>query len=257
MAGIFRGMGARTQRRGSLGFSDGGGCGTPPARVDSGDDLEGLVCGYGIGKDMEKIKNMGGSMMSTTPGGDGEMGLSFWHRRKRESECEGLVARELPMVQEDITLNILKKTETVTANSDPLRGVDKRLNGLMVTNEELEESKGDGGSIFLIDLEEKEGQNGKIHIKPKSKKFSASSLLNSAANSWFFKRDDDDDELDSLVMDKEEDESVSGRKTSNMSATSTETDEEEVGRSNVLKKLKASLSKSGWREMNFGAPQGT
>ena len=45
------------------------------------------------------------------------------------------------------------------------------------------------GSIFLIDLEETKCNDGKTQLKPKSKKFSASSLLSSKiTQSWFFRK---------------------------------------------------------------------
>ena len=52
-----------------------------------------------------------------------------------------------------------------------------------------EQEKGEGGSIFLIDLEEQEDAEGRAHLKPKSKKFSVSSLLGGKfTQNWFFKK---------------------------------------------------------------------
>ena len=83
------------------------------------------------------------------------------------------------------------------AQADPLRGV------LTVRDPPLREEKGGGGglvkeeeeaqqregSIFLIDLEETKCNDGKTQLKPKSKKFSASSLLSSKlTQNWFFRK---------------------------------------------------------------------
>ena len=75
------------------------------------------------------------------------------------------------------------------AQADPLRGVvnvrDPPSSREVKENEEGQRE----GSIFLIDLEETKCNDGKTQLKPKSKKFSASSLLTSKiTNNWFFRR---------------------------------------------------------------------
>jgi hypothetical protein len=69
---------------------------------------------------------------------------------------------------------------TLYAQEDPLRGV-------LALGREGEDRD---GSIFLIDLEEPvTGPDGRTQIKPKSKKFSAASLLGGKfTQNWFFRR---------------------------------------------------------------------
>ena len=80
------------------------------------------------------------------------------------------------------------------AQADPLRGV------VTVRDPPSREDRGGGGckeeeesqkegSIFLIDLEETKCNDGKTQLKPKSKKFSASSLLSTKiTQNWFFRK---------------------------------------------------------------------
>ena len=83
------------------------------------------------------------------------------------------------------------------AQADPLRGVvtvrdpppsrEERGGGGGLIKEEGEAQR--EGSIFLIDLEETKCNDGKTQLKPKSKKFSASSLLSSKiTQNWFFRK---------------------------------------------------------------------
>ena len=95
-----------------------------------------------------------------------------------------------------INLSPPKEENTMYAQADPLRGV------VTVRDPPSREEKGGGGgflkedeeaqregSIFLIDLEESKCNDGKTQLKPKSKKFSASSLLGSKiTQNWFFRR---------------------------------------------------------------------
>ena len=79
------------------------------------------------------------------------------------------------------------------AQGDPLRGVvtvreiPSREGGAKEVEEEEESHR--ESSIFLIDLEETRSGDGKTQLKPKSKKFSASSLLSSKiTQNWFFRK---------------------------------------------------------------------
>ena len=91
-----------------------------------------------------------------------------------------------------VNLSPPKDENTMYAQADPLRGVvnvrdptpsrEERGGGLI-------KDEGESGSIFLIDLEETKCNDGKTQLKPKSKKFSASSLLSSKiAQTWFFRK---------------------------------------------------------------------
>ena len=90
-----------------------------------------------------------------------------------------------------VNLSPPKDENTMYAQADPLRGVvnvrdsrEERGGGGGLIKEE-----GESGSIFLIDLEETKCNDGKTQLKPKSKKFSASSLLSSKiTQTWFFRK---------------------------------------------------------------------
>ena len=86
-----------------------------------------------------------------------------------------------------------KEENTMYAQGDPLRGVvtvreiPSRVGGAKEVEEEEESHR--ESSIFLIDLEETRSGDGKTQLKPKSKKFSASSLLSSKiTQNWFFRK---------------------------------------------------------------------
>ena len=87
-----------------------------------------------------------------------------------------------------VNLSPPKDENTMYAQADPLRGVvtsreEMGLGGGLIKEE------GESGSIFLIDLEETKCNDGKTQLKPKSKKFSASSLLSSKiTQTWFFRK---------------------------------------------------------------------
>ena len=101
----------------------------------------------------------------------------------------------LPTLQEGVVVNLSppKEENTMYAQGDPLRGVvtprepqpREERRGLVKEEEQSQRE----GSIFLIDLEETKCNDGKTQLKPKSKKFSASSLLSSKiTQSWFFRK---------------------------------------------------------------------
>jgi len=277
MSGWVGRLAARTQRRGSLGFTDGG-LSTPPARLGSQDDhWEGWEAAEGQeeGRPLSKLRNESfpGSLLSSTPGGDGDQyhfKQRFSRRKDSEpSEVAGLVAWEgehhhvcpqgvqMPTLQEGIAVTLATSREecTVSAGCDPLRGLFPPTS----VTEAREETEDTSGSIFLIDLEDVKTSDGKTHLKPKSKKFTAASLLGGKlTQNWFFRKDDD--ELDNLVDEaqeaEDEDRSRKSSKQSTTSISSTESNGDQ-GRSTVLKKLKSLTERNSWREVNFGAPQGT
>jgi len=282
---------ARTQRRGSLGFNDGG-LSTPPARLGSQDEhWEGWEEGRGLAKQ----RNDSFNFLSSTPGGDGDQYHFKQRFRRNNSESQdmsSLVGADweeeahttstltdlpggppaLPTLQEGVVVNLSppKEENTMYAQADPLRGVvtvrdpppsrEERGGGGGLIKEEGEPQR--EGSIFLIDLEETKCNDGKTQLKPKSKKFSASSLLSSKiTQNWFFRKEEDD--LDNLVDETQEvEEEERSRKESSKSNSSTSSSDsnqsKESGRGSVMRKLKSLTDRNnGWREMNFGAPQGT
>jgi len=287
MTGWMGRLGARTQRRGSLGFNDGHGMNTPPAHMGSVEEVDsvdvGLEQGKETGRPLGKTRNESfTNFLTCTPGGDGDQ----FHFRQRfgrkDSESQELCSHAQDMGRNDVTtvtdlpggpVQMLptltevsapsnRKQSATYAQDDPLRGLvsvdpenswKEREEG----KENGKEEEGGEASIFLIDLEESE-VDGKTQIKPKSKKFSASSLLSGKfTQNWFFRKNDD--EYDNLVMEEGEEEDSNRRssKLSQDSNTSNEFNEDEVGRTTLIKKLKNLTDKSSWREVNFGAPQGT
>eukprot|EP00090_Calanus_glacialis_P030876 TRINITY_DN5024_c0_g1_i9.p1 TRINITY_DN5024_c0_g1~~TRINITY_DN5024_c0_g1_i9.p1 ORF type:complete len:233 (-),score=50.08 TRINITY_DN5024_c0_g1_i9:115-774(-) len=158
----------------------------------------------------------------------------------------------LPTLEEDKVLAIHSETryaheqtglkETQTARAFEAVSDKSKSN-------KLEDSE---GSIFLIDLEEIEESNtGRTILKPQSKKFSASSLLQSKfAQNWFFKNGDEDPDTDCLVIEEEE----QSRKTSTTSSTDSRDSEK-----SILTKIKSFVDKNPTkhREMNLWQPQGT
>jgi len=323
MSGLMGRLTARTQRRGSLGFNDGG-LSTPPARLGSQDEHwegweEGRKLAKEEGRGLARQRNDSFNFLSSTPGGDGDQ-YHFKQRFRRNNSESGdmssLVGGDweeeahttstltdlpggppaLPTLQEGVVINLSppKEENTMYAQADPLRGV------LTVRDPPLREEKGGGGglvkeeeeaqqregSIFLIDLEETKCNDGKTQLKPKSKKFSASSLLSSKlTQNWFFRKEEDD--LDNLVdetMEETMEEERSRKESSNSNSSTSSSDsnqsKESGGKGSVMRKLKSlternngwkdmsSMSRdmsstgstgrnTGWREINFGAPQGT
>ena len=84
-----------------------------------------------------------------------------------------------------------KEENTMYAQGDPLRGVVtvRELPSRGGGAKEVEEESHRESSIFLIDLEETRSGDGKTQLKPKSKKFSAASLLSSKiTQNWFFRK---------------------------------------------------------------------
>jgi len=317
MSGLMGRLTARTQRRGSLGFNDGG-LSTPPARLGSQDEhWEGWEEGRKLAKEesrgLARQRNDSYNFLSSTPGGDGDQyhfKQRFGRRNNSESQdMSSLVGGDweeethttstltdlpggppaLPTLQEGVVINLSppKEESTMYAQADPLRGVvtvrdppsREEKGGFLKEDEEAQRE----GSIFLIDLEESKCNDGKTQLKPKSKKFSASSLLGSKlTQNWFFRREEDD--LDNLVdetMEETMEEERSRKESSNSNTSTSSADsnqsKESGGRGSVMRKLKSLTDRNngwrdlsnggsngssngrnnGWREINFGAPQGT
>ena len=86
MSGLMGRLTARTQRRGSLGFTDGG-LSTPPARMGSQDEhWEGWEEGRGLAKQ----RNDSFNFLSSTPGGDGDQYHFKQRFRRNNSESQDM-----------------------------------------------------------------------------------------------------------------------------------------------------------------------
>ena len=86
MSGLMGRLTARTQRRGSLGFNDGG-LSTPPARLGSQDEhWEGWEEGRGLAKQ----RNDSFNFLSSTPGGDGDQYHFKQRFRRNNSESQDM-----------------------------------------------------------------------------------------------------------------------------------------------------------------------
>ena len=121
-----------------------------------------------------------------------------------------------------------------------------------------EEKPGDPGQIFLIDIEESRDQDsGKTVLKPSSRKFSASVLLqNKFAQNWFFKNSDNED-TDNLVDEDNEGQGATNRVLSR-DEQSDSNEDNKTGKT-ILGKIKkiVDTNKTKHREMNFWQPQGS
>ena len=121
-----------------------------------------------------------------------------------------------------------------------------------------EEKPGDPGQIFLIDIEESRDQDsGKTVLKPSSRKFSASVLLqNKFAQNWFFKNSDNED-TDNLVDEDNEGQGATNRVLSR-DEQSDSNENNKTGKT-ILGKIKkiVDTNKTKHREMNFWQPQGS
>lgn len=284
-------LGARTQRRGSLGFSDSH-IGTPPSRLDDDSNSGYLEDKFSNGalsspkKDgLSRKRNDSYSelMGGMTPGDDGDLYFLRNKFRRDDSDnnlqdastssihltTDGMLRldiakssdphRETPMpevglqtLKEGKVLDISSETRYAHEHIDLKETPTARAFEAIADKSKGKQIEDNEGSIFLIDLEEmEESENGRKILKPKSKKFSASSILQSKfAQNWFFKNGDED--TDSLVTEDEE----HSRKTSTISNTSTDSNDSERS---ILTKLKTFVDKNPTRhrEMNLLQPQGT
>jgi len=284
-------FGARTQRRGSLGFSDSH-IGTPPSRLDDDnsnsncESLEkkfrnGTISAHSLKKEglSRKRNDSTTDLHGMTPGDDGDLYFLKNKFRRNDSDnnlqdaaqssihvtTDGMLKldiarssdhhRETPMP--GVILPTLAEEKSVK-NSDETKyahediGIKDTRHFEVVSekNKKMEDSE---GSIFLIDLEEIEDSGaGRTILKPQSKKFSASSILQSRfAQNWFFKNSDEDADTDCLVNEEEEE---SRKTTKNCDKTEARDSDK-----SILTKLKTFGNKTSTkhREMNFLQPQGT
>lgn len=286
-------LGARTQRRGSLGFSDSH-IGTPPSRLDDDSNSGYMEDKFSNGA-LETVSpkreflsrkrtDSHSDSHGMTPGDDGD--LYFLSNKFRRNDSDHNL-QDAAASSIHITTDGMLKLDIAKPSSEPHRETPMPGAGLATLEEDKvfsisserryaheqtgfeenpagrafevvsKKSKGkqiedSEGSIFLIDLEEtEESDTGRKVLKPQSKKFSASSILQSKfAQSWFFKNGEED--TDSLVTEDED----PSRKTSKTSITSNDSSDSERS---LLTKLKTFVDKNPTkhREMNLWQPQGT
>jgi len=269
-------FGARTQRRGSLGFSDSH-IGTPPSRLDDDSNSgfmeekypSGELEKYSTSKTERRPRKRNDSyseVYGMTPGEDGDSYflLNKFRQKDCDSRFQDAVKSSIHLTTEGLVeLDITKPTE-----SDQVTPIPTLEEGKVVINCEtkyahehtglsematvsagVEKSKkmieDNEGSIFLIDLEELEdSEHGTKILKPQSKKFSASSLFqNKYAQNWFFRKTDDDTET---LIEQDYETPI------NCKDNDSDTDR------SMFYKLKTLMEKnhSNRREMNVWQPQG-
>ena len=155
--------------------------------------------------------------------------------------------RETPMPG---ILQTLSEEKTFSTNSEAKYAHED----IQIVSNQPRKTEESEGSIFLIDLEEMEDNGaGRTILKPQSKKFSASSILQSRfAQNWFFKNSDEDPDTDCLVTEEEE---KSKKSPKNKEDKSDARDSDK----SILTKLKTFGNKNPakHREMNLLQPQGT
>jgi len=273
-------FGARTQRRGSLGFSDSH-IGTPPSRLDDDNSnsgsLEnkfrnGTISASSLKKDglSRKRNDSNTDLHGMTPGDDGELYFlkNKFRRNDSDKNLQDAAQSSIHVTTDGmLKLDIARSSEP--HRETPMPGILQTLSEekMHLTNSETKYAHEDiqivstqpkkteesEGSIFLIDLEEMEDSGaGRTILKPQSKKFSASSILQSRfAQNWFFKNNDEDADTDCLVTEEEED----SKKTPKNSDKSEARDSDK----SILTKLKTFGNKNPakHREMNLLQPQGT
>jgi len=267
-------FGARTQRRGSLGFNDSH-IGTPPSRLDDDSNSGFIEDKYqsgeleknsisksprlprkGIDSDLygvipRKQIDSHSEVYGITPGEDGDS--YFLMNKYRQNDCDSTLQDTLKssihitrngLVELDIAKpNKPEKCATITGLALPILDIALPIVDIEKSKKKIDDNE---ESIFLIDLEKvEESKNRTKILKPQTKKFSASTLLqNNLAQNWFFQKNDDD--TSNLV--KEEDGPPNKH-------TANETDSDR----SMFYKLKTLVEKnhSNHREMNVWQPQGT
>jgi len=284
-------FGARTQRRGSLGFSDSH-IGTPPSRLDDDSNSGYMEDKFANGALVttspkkegfsRKRNDSNSDLHGMTPGDDGDLYFLRNKFRRNDSDnnlqdaaqssihitTDGLLKldlarpaephRETPMpgahlptLEEDKVLSTRSDTRYAHEQTGLKETPTARAFEAISENSKSNKREDKDGSIFLIDLEEMEENNtGRTVLKPQSKKFSASSLMQSKfAQNWFFKNSDEDPDTDCLVIEEEE----QSRKTSTTSTDSRDSEK------SILTKIKSLVDKTPTkhREMNLLQPQGT
>lgn len=131
--------------------------------------------------------------------------------------------------------------------------------------ETLEERTGSGdqSQIFLIDIEEsRDPDSGRTVLKPSSRKFSTSVLLqNKFAQNWFFRNSENED-TDNLVDEENEGHGATNRVLSRAERdrdNNEENNEDNKTGNTIFSKIKkiVDTNKTKHREMNFWQPQGS
>ena len=152
-------------------------------------------------------------------------------------------------------------TAEVTANVCGLQLATVEEGRVMTSSTRDQEERsgsGDQSQIFLIDIEEsRDPDSGVTVLKPSSRKFSSSVLLqNKFAQNWFFRNSENED-TDNLVDEEKEGQGATER----LSRDERERDSNEDNKSGktILSKIKKMVdtNKSKHREMNFWQPQGS
>ena len=128
--------------------------------------------------------------------------------------------------------------------------------GKVMTTRDQEERAGDQSQIFLIDIEEsRDPDSGVTVLKPSSRKFASSVLLqNKFAQNWFFRNSENED-TDNLVDEEKESRGATDRRLSR----DEDNNEDNKSGKTILSKIKKMVdtNKSKHREMNFWQPQGS
>lgn len=134
----------------------------------------------------------------------------------------------------------------------------KVMTSTVSRDQEEKSGSGDQSQIFLIDIEEsRDPDTGVTVLKPSSRKFASSVLLqNKFAQNWFFRNSENED-TDNLVDEEKEGQGAKER----LSRDERERDNNEDNKSGktILSKIKKMVdtNKSKHREMNFWQPQGS
>jgi len=274
-------LGGATKRRGSVGFNENNLADLPPSRFDDDSRSNSFIDGQdsrdGLSnKLMPRKRNESFNEYGMTPGDDSDGFLlrNKFRRNDSDSRLEDRHFEEISRSKEkdsvdSITPNVcgmglgLQAVE-VTANVCGL-GLATVEEGKVMTSaarraeETPEEKPGDPGQIFLIDIEESRDQDsGKTVLKPSSRKFSASVLLqNKFAQNWFFKNSDNED-TDNLVDEENEGQGATNRVLSRDERQSDNNEDNKTGKT-ILGKIKkiVDTNKTKHREMNFWQPQGS
>lgn len=261
-------LGGATRRRGSVGFTENN-LDLPPSRVFDDDSrsnsfIDGADSRDGFSNSMlSRKRNESCSEYGMTPGDDSDAYLLRNKFRKNESDpklgdTRVEVTRSRDRDMDSITPNVcglgLNAAE-VTASVCGLGLATVEEGKVMISDtrgdEDTSGERSGDGQIFLIDLEESRDQeSGRTVLRPSSKKFSATALLqNKFAQNWFFRNSDSED-TDNLVDEENE---------TRPSGMESDSNEDSKTGNTILRKIKniVDKNKSQHREMNMWQPQGS
>lgn len=270
------------ERRGSIGFTADGGIdlNTSITRMDD-DSNSGLDTGRGVTQYREEDGGVMGAAIPfgkkreqsfsdlQTPGGDGD---TFIFNYRRRNSIEYSQDAHLNSIKESIlfsdpepaisslptsllqTLHEGKLLQTLERPVDDDMEVDFRQPDILTASHyapgaEVRGRTEEASSIFLIDIETEDGK-----IKPTSKKFSATNLLQGKLlQNWFFRNGSgDEEERDGYHEDQD------GETSRRNSRDKSSTEEREPEPLSFLGKFRAAVEKhpKPLREMNTWQPQG-